>query len=408
MPSKLLLAAARAASETRRAPEFGISCGTTSANGRAVMARLHRMRDRFLRSIYDQVDAIPEGEKLQGHARFAGPTTLLVDDRVRVNAKAIVIATGAKSSAPTALEPVMDRVLTSETVFELDNLPSSIAVLGAGPLGIELAAAFTRLGVRTTVFDTGESISGLKDPEVGQVARKMFGEELDLKLGVQIEANAEADGVRIRWRGDAGTGEASFEWVLAAAGRPPNLDGLDLETAGLALDDRGVPEHDRSSLRCGNSSIFIAGDADHDLPVLHEAARQGHIAGTNAGRLPAVDGEPPGTALSIVFTGPDMATIGKPLTAMGEGAVAGCCDFEAGRGLIEDRPSGMIRLYAKREDRVIGGEMVGPAVEHLAHLVAALVQQKVTVDEALKLPFYHPTYEEDLKDCLRDLLQKFG
>ncbi len=409
MPSKLLLAAARAARETRRAPEFGVRCGASLVDGRAVMARLHRMRDRFLQSIYDEVDAIPDAEKLKGRARFAGPATLLVDDRIRVNAKAIVIATGSTSSVPTLLEPVMDRVLASETVFELDTLPSSIAVLGAGPLGIELAAAFTRLGVRTTVFDTGQTVGGLKDPEVGRVARHLLERELDLKLGVEIDAIADTDGVRISWRGEAGTGAASFERVLAAAGRPPNLDGLDLPAAGLDLDDHGVPKHDRSSLRCGNTSIFIAGDADHDFPVLHEASRQGRIAGTNAARLPDVNGEPPPTALSIVFTDPDMATIGRPLTTLGEGAVAGCGDFDAGRGLVEDTAGGMIRLYATRADRrVEGGEMVGPAVEHLAHFVAALIQQKVTVDEAVRLPFYHPTYEERLEDCLRDLLQKLG
>ena len=294
-------------------------------------------------------------------------------------------------------------------MFELDDLPSSIAVLGAGPVGIELAAAFTRLGVRTTLFDTGESIGGLKDPKVGGTAREIFGRELDLKLGAEIEVSAEPGGVRIRWRGASGTGEASFERVLAAAGRPPNLDGLDLDATALTLDDHGVPKHDRASLRCSDGPIYIAGDADHDRPVLHEATRQGQVAGANAARLSAVTSEPPGTALSIVFTDPEMATIGGTLADIGEGAVTGSCRFDAGRGLVEDRPAGLIRLYARRKDRVIaGGEMVGPAVEHLAHLVAVLAQQKVTVDEALKLPFYHPAYEENLKDCLRDLLRGFG
>jgi dihydrolipoamide dehydrogenase len=409
MPSKLLLASARAARGATKAPLFGTDAGTTTIDGRAVMARLHGQRDRFLRGIYDELDSIPEKEKMRGRARFIGPTTLLIDDRVRVRAKAIVIATGARSSVPKALEPVKDRVLTNETVFELDDLPRSIAVVGAGPLGIELGAAFTRLGVRTMVFDKGESLGGLKDPEVGRIAKEIFGRELDLRLGAEIEANPEADGARIRWHASSGQGEAMFEWVLAATGRQPNLKGLDLEAAGLALDDHGVPKYDRASLRCGDSPVFIAGDANHDRPVLHEASREGRIAGANAARLPTGAGEPPDTALSIVFTDPDMAAIGKPLTEMGEDAGVGCCDFNAGRGLIEGRSDGIIRVYARRGNRVIaGGEMVGPAVEHLAHLVAILIQQKVTADAALKLPFYHPTYEEGLRDCLRDLVQQLS
>ncbi len=388
---------------------FGVEAGMVRVDGRAVMSRLRRERERFLRSIFDELDAIPRHEKMDGHARFTGPTTLMVDDRVRVQAKAIVAATGASSSVPKSLAQVKDCVLTSETVFDANDLPRSITVVGAGPLGIELGTAFTRLGVRTALFDTGKSVGGLKDQEVGRCARELFQAELDLRLGVEVEAAPTDDGVRLRWRGASGEGEAEFERVLAAAGRPPNLQDLDLQAAGLTLDDHGVPDHDVTTLRCGDSAIFMAGDADHNRPVLHQASREGRIAGTNAARFPDVEGEPPDTSLSIVFTDPDMASIGQPLSALGGTTIIGGGDLSAGRGLIEARPGGMIRLYAGREDKIIvGGEMVGPAVEHLAHCVAVLVQQTMTADAALALPFYHPTYEERLKNGVRDLLRQFG
>lgn len=407
MPSKLLLAAARAARESRRAPTFGITTAATSIDGHAVMARLCQTRDRFLRSIFDEVDQIPQTDKIQGHARFTSPTTLLIDDRIRVQAKAVVIATGARSSIPPMLESVKHRLLTSETVFELTALPRSLAILGAGPLGIELGAAFTRLGVRTAIFDTGKAIGGLRDPEVQGAAAALLGRELDLHLGTEIAASEDPDGVRIRWFGKSRQNEAVFDHILVAAGRKPNLEGLALEAAGLKLNEHGIPDYDRTTLRCGDSPIFIAGDVDHDRPVLHEASREGRIAGTNAATYPMVKGEPPQTALSIVFTDPDIAVIGEPLAKLGANTAIGRCDFGAGRGLIEDRSGGTIRLYAKREDHTfVGSEMAGPAVEHLAHLVAALIHQKLTVETALSLPFYHPTYEEDLKDCLRDLQQQ--
>ena len=409
MPSKLLLAAARAARDARRASVFGVEAGPVRVDGKAVMARVQAERKRFLRSIFEELDEIPAAEKIDGRARFVGPNSLRVDDRVQVEASAVVIATGSSSSVPEPLQPVMDRVLTNETVFDLEELPGSLAVVGAGPLGIELAVAFARLGARTAVFDEGHSVGGLKDREVGRAARELMGAELDLKLGVKVEAVRSPDGVSVRWAGWGGEGEAVFDRVLAAAGRPPNLKDLDLEAAGLELDERGVPRHDPATLRCGNSAVFIAGDANQDLPVLHEASRQGDLAGRNAARLAEIETGVTPARLSIVFTDPDMASVGEPLEALGEGAAVGCCDFGAGRGLIESRAGGTIRLYARREDGIlIGGEMVGAGVEHLAHAVAFMVQQRMTARAALELPFYHPTFEEDLKDCLRDLVKQVG
>ena len=407
MPSKLLLVAARAARDTRRAGTFGIEAGPVRINGRAVMARVQSERDHFLRSILEELNAIPAAEKIDGLARFVGPTTLKVADGVKVLAKSVVIATGATPSIPKLLAPLKARVLTSDTVFDLEDLPFSLAVVGAGPLGLELAAAFTRLGVRTTVFDERDSLGGLKDAQVGKAARALLGAELDLKLRVKIEAQPDPDGSKIRWTGADGAGEAMFDRVLVAAGRPPDLKHLDLQAAALDLDERGIPLHDPTTLRCGDSAVFIAGDAANDLPVLHVASRQGEVAGRNAATLPVVQSCTPQSALSIVFTDPDIAVIGQPLKSLGEDAAIGRCDFDAGRGRIEHRPGGMISIYAHRKDGIIaGGEMVGAGVEHLAHTMAIMVQQRITVKAALELPFYHPTFEEVLKNCLRELLHQ--
>ncbi len=168
MPSKLLLAAARAARDMRAAPQFGVgSRAKVRIDGAAVMARVQRERDHFVAAVFKDVAAIPAKDKLAGQARFDGPTSLTVDDHSRIQARAIVIAAGARPSIPGALtEACGDRVLTHETVFDLHALPKSLAVIGAGPLGIELAVAFARLGVRTAVFDEGEMIGGVADPVV--------------------------------------------------------------------------------------------------------------------------------------------------------------------------------------------------------------------------------------------------
>lgn len=396
MPSKLLLIAARAAHAVRHAPEFGIKARLDAVDGQAAMARMHALRDRFLRSIAETVDAIPEAEK------FIAPAVLQVAGWGELKARAVVIATGAVSIVPDFLEPVRAHVLTSETVFDLTDLPQSLAVIGAGPLGIELGAAFTRLGVRTAIFDQGDTLGGLHDRVVAAEARRLLGEELDLHLGVELQAVPTEKGVQLRWCGKSGSGEAGFDRVLAAVGRTPNLRGLGLEESGLALDKHGTPVFDRSTMQCGDAPAFIAGDADHDRPVLHGANEEGTIAGSNAARWPDVMQHGRTTPLSIVFTDPDIATVGAPLSAIDD-AIIGHCDFEAGRALIEGRPGGVMRVYAQPNGVIAGAEMIGPAVEYLIHLVAGWVQAGMTAAEALRLPFYHPTYAEDLKDCLRDL-----
>ena len=407
MPSKLLLAAARAARDMREAGQFGVGLnGVVRIDGAKVMGRVQRERDRFVAAVRKDVAAIPAKEKLKGHARFSGPTTLTVDDHSLVQARAVVITTGARPAVPAALLLACgERVLTHETVFDLTELPVSLAVIGAGPLGIELAVAFARLGVRVAVFDEGRIVGAIADPVLQAMVQAELGRELGIHLGVSVEARRIGKGdVRASWsNGEGQTSSSSFQYVLSAAGRPPTVDGLDLQMTGLDLDDHGVPIFDPDTQRCGRSAIFIAGDADNRRPVLHEAAAQGELAGANAARLPKIDKRPPGVALAIAFTDPDMAIVGGGFDPKREKDWAIGCSDDNGRARVDGRRPGILRVYARREDQVIvGGEMFGPDVEHLAQMLAWVTQLEMTVDAALALPFYHPTIQESLRAALRD------
>ncbi len=408
MPSKLLIAAAGAAHAVDGLGTFGLGLGgRVVVDGAAVMERVRRERDRFVGSVLDSVAAIPAEERLHGRAGFLDATTLAVGDDCIVEARATVIATGSRSSLPEPLRGLGDRVLTNETVFELPDLPRSLCVVGAGPLGIELAQAFARLGTAVTVLDRGTAIGGLSDPDVARVARALLGQEVELVLGASFTARAVRDGVELTWtREDGAETTRVFERVLAAAGRPPNVDGLGLDRTGIALDPHGVPVFDRATMQCGESTIFIAGDADHDRPVLHEASEEGRIAGGNAARVPHVEPAARQAPLSIVYTDPEIAIVGPGWTALAGDAVAvGEADLRrSGRARVLGRNAGLVRVYARRRDGLLlGGEMIGPDVEHLAHLLAWAVQLGLTADAVLALPFYHPTLEESLRTALRAL-----
>jgi len=411
MPSKLLLAAARGARDMRAAAAFGVH-GKPRIDGRAVMARVQSERDHFVAAVLKDVAAIPAREKISGHARFTGPTTLTVDDRSLVEARAIVIASGARPAVPPELAQACgERVLTHETVFDLADLPSSLAVIGAGPLGLELAIAFARLGVVTSVFDPKHAVGGTRDPKVRAKVRETLGREIDFHVGVSIQAERNRAGdVAVRWTDETGQkGRRLYQYVLDAAGRPPALDNLDLNMAGLDLDPHGVPLFDPETMRCGKSAVFIAGDADNARPVLHEAARQGALAGTNAAGYPKIERRPRGVDLAVVFTDPDIAFVGEPFDPDKNSERAIGCSDSDGRARVDGRDAGVLRAWAQRADSVIvGGELFGPDVEHLAQLLAWVIQLKMTVSAVLDLPFYHPTMEESLRTCLRDLRGKLG
>lgn len=407
MPSKLLLAAADAAREVGRAPGLGFGRRTRlSVDGEAVMTRVRRERDRFVAAILRRVARFPSRDKLHGHARFTGERSLLVDDRARVEARSIVIATGARPSVPASLtETCGERLLTHETIFDLPTVPGSLAVIGAGPLGLELGLAMARLGARTAIFDEGTTIGGLADPEVNRAAIAELEQEVTLHLGVKVEARrSTGKDIRVSWTDSGGQARAGrFEYVLSAAGRPPALDGLDMKMAGVDLAEDGVPRFDLATLRCGDSSLFIAGDANNARPVLHEASAQGEWAGTNAARFPKVEGRAVGANLAIVFTDPDICVVGPAFEPRASERWAIGESRENGRDRCEGRPPGLLRLYVRREDRVVvGGALFGPRVEHLGQKLAWLADRAMTVDEALRLPFYHPTAEEGLRTALED------
>ena len=249
MPSKLLIAAATAAHCAGTSSVFGIQTAPLRIDGRAVMTRVRAERDRFVRSVLQSYQRIPESQRLVGMARFVAPDRLQIGDDVQIAAKAIVIATGAYSAVPATFDTVADCVLTHETLFERVTLPSSVAVVGAGPLGLELGQALHRLGVRTTIFDRGNRIGGLISDDLNASAARIFGDGLNLRLGVDVRAEPQAGGLGLHWRDQQHQGSADFDYVLIAAGRRPNLQPLALHNAGIALDTHGVPVYDHATLR---------------------------------------------------------------------------------------------------------------------------------------------------------------
>mgnify|MGYP001012047198 FL=1 len=410
MPSKLLIAAAEAAHAARHAEAFGVVVDSLRVDGAAVMQRVRDERDRFVGFVTEAVDQWPAEHRLRGHARFLDGHTLQVGEHTRVEARRIVIATGSHPNVPAEWrEAAGDRLIVNDDVFAWQSLPQSVAVLGTGVIALELAQALHRLGVHVCVYGRSERVGPLTDPALQAEARKIFAEELPMRLGVSdLHLRRVGNEVAVRIGDEEPAAERRYAWILAASGRRPNLQALGLPQSGLPMDTRGVPVFDPCTGQIADSHVFIAGDATHEREILHEAADEGRIAGDNAGRFPDVRVRPRRAPLSVVFSDPQIMLAGQShaqLLRSGADFAVGEVSFEdQGRSRVMLKNRGALHLYAERRSgRLLGAEMLGPAAEHLGHLLAWSVQRGDSVQEMLDSPFYHPVIEEGLRTALRGL-----
>jgi dihydrolipoamide dehydrogenase len=406
MPSKLLIAASELAHDAARAAEFGVNVGEVSIDRVAVMARLRRLRDGFVNKTLKGYRHAEAGELLiRERARLVDRNTIRAGEQT-YHVNAIVVATGSKPWTPPPYRDLGDVLLTNENVFELPELPSSMLVVGAGPIGLELGQAFHRLGVRVTVLDLEDRIAGLADPEVAEVARTLFKAELDMHLHHELEwVERTSEGVEVAFSDDAGnTRRESYQFVLAATGRRPNLQGLGLDALGLDP----LPPVDPLTRQLGDSNIFVAGDATGDRMLLHEAGREGRVAGMNAAHFPQLQQHERSTPLALVFSDPQVAMVGKRWGEIDpERDLVEVVDFvHQARAKVLGKNRGRGRLYADASGKLLGAELLGPAVEHLGHLVASMTRQGLTASQALELPIYHPVVEEALIGPLRKIASR--
>ncbi|MEI6896751.1 MAG: dihydrolipoyl dehydrogenase [Psychromonas sp.] len=417
MPSKLLIAAAESAHNAQHTAPFGVFVeGHVHIDGKKVMQRIRDERDRFVGFVVEAVDGIPSEDKLIGNATFMSTTMLQVGDHTRVTAQRIVIATGSRPSYPAVWNALGDNLIINDDVFNWSELPKSIAVFGPGVIGLELGQSLHRLGVEVLMFGMGGQVGPFTDPEVMAYAQKTFSDEFYLDADAKVTEMIQKEGnVQITYLDKQGIEQIKMvEYVLAATGRRPNVDKLGLENIDIKNDPYGVPIADPFTMQTSIENIFIAGDASHQMPLLHEAADQGKIAGNNAGGYPDIRVGLRRSSIAAVFTDPQLAMIGLSRKQVIE-KLGGCGCFETGTVSFEDqgrsrvmlKNKGLLHIYAEHgTGRLLGAEMIGPQVEHLAHLLAWAHQNRMTISQMLEMPFYHPVIEEGVRSALRDLNAK--
>lgn len=409
MPSKLLIAAADAAHDIGLAKGFGVDPGGLTIDGKAVMARVRSERDRFVSFVVNDVQAMPSENRLDEYVEFKSDGVLETAGGTTVHAEKIVIATGTEPIIPDQYKVLEELAITNEDIFNWQDLPRSILVIGSGVIGVELGLALKNLGVRVRVLNRSDSFAHLKDPEVHKTALDIFTEPLALVSNASVTAvKKENNQAVVSWQDNNGNETTeSFDYVLLSAGRRPVLQGLHLDRTSIKLDARGMPEFNRATLQVNGQPVFIAGDVNATTAIQHEASDDGYIAGTNACNWPEVKELPRRSPMAVVFSNPQIMQVGRGWKNFDANTmVAGSVDWaRQGRSRVMLKNQGRLRVYMNKADKKFtGAEMVGPAAEHVAHLLAWCLHMDMTVPEMLSLPFYHPTIEEGIRTALRDVM----
>ncbi len=375
VPSKALIACAHAAHAVGRAAAFGVRAGDIQIDGAAVHAHIRRTIEAI-----EPNDSVERFRGMGVHvieaaARFSGPGEVRAGDAT-VRARRFVIATGSGPFVPPV--PGLEGVpyMTNETVFDLSRIPDHLIVIGGGPIGVEMAQAYRRLGARVTVLEMF-SILPKDDPELADVVRRRLTfEGVDLREGVKVVGvSGSGEDLRVSLEAGGGQGMVTGTHILVAAGRRPNLDGLDLEAAGVEATPQGITVDAR--LRTTNKKIFAIGDVAGGMQFTHVAGYHASVVIRNAlFRLPA---RAVMTAAPwVTYTDPELAQVGVSEAAAKEKGlkinVLRWPFADNDRALAERETDGMVKVVTDSRGLILGcgiagahaGELIQPWILALA------------------------------------------
>ncbi|HSR54652.1 MAG TPA: FAD-dependent oxidoreductase [Alphaproteobacteria bacterium] len=396
VPSKSLIAAAQAADTIARAARFGVSAGPPHVDFGAVNAHVHGVIGAI--APHDSVERF-EGlgvRVIQETGRFTGPATLNAGD-AEVHAKRFVIATGSAPLVPPI--PGLETVsyFTNETIFDLQEAPERLIIVGGGPIGLEMAQAHRRLGCAVEVVEAN-TILNKDDPELADVVRRqVLDEGVSLYEGATVTgvAPGAGGGVRVTLEGDDAPDAVEGSHLLLAIGRAANVDGLGLDEAGVAYTKRGIEVDAR--LRTTNKKIFAIGDVAGGYQFTHVASYHAGIVIRNAlFRLPAKadhDAVP-----WVTYTDPELAHVGLTETAArdaGHNPTVVRAPFEEiDRARAERREDGFIKAVIGKRGRVLGASIVGVHAGELILPWVFAVGGKLSVKDMASVIAPYPTLSE--------------
>lgn len=386
VPSKALLRSGRVWAEVQRAAEFGVQVPAGArVDFAAVMDRLRRIRADLSPIDSAQRYAGLGVDVYFGQAQFADHETVTVDGRAgarRLQFVNAVICTGARAAVPEIPGLATVPYLTNETLFSLTERPSQLTVLGAGPIGCEMAQAFARCGSRVTLIETHSGVLPKEDRDAAALVQQALQRDgVRMLFGAKdLRVEAIAQGHRVSVHAEGGAHRIDGDALLVAAGRAPNVEGLGLERVGVSVDRHGIVVNDR--LQSTNPRIFAAGDVCSRYKFTHAADAMAKVVIQNA-LFPHPFGMGYARASALVmpwatYTEPEIAHVGLYESEARERGLA--VDTytvpleDVDRAVLDGASEGFARLHVQRgTSTIVGATMVGPHAGDLISEVSVLV-----------------------------------
>ncbi len=411
MPSKTLLYMAEVLHLAQKGRAFGLRIPSARADMKAMHARKKKLIGEF--ADY-RLGALTAGkfDLRRAHARFVDAHTLELANGERVRGRHILIGTGSKVSVPPVPGLADVPFWTSDDVLDLDFVPRSVIVLGGGIVACELAQFLRRIGSRVTLVQRSANILRDHSPEASTVVQQAFVDEgIELFAGTQLQSVAHVrngftvefvhDGRRLRRRADH---------LFNALGREPNTAGLNLPAAGVATRPDGQIIINRWQ-QTRVPHLYAAGDCSGPAEIVHVAIQQAELAARHAAGVRGLKPVDYSLLLNVVFTDPQLATIGRlesELASRGVAYLAASYPFnDHGKSILMDASYGYVKVIAEpKRGRILGAEIVGRDAGELIHAFSGPLAMKATVFDLLRAPWYHPTLAEIVTYPLEEIAEK--
>jgi dihydrolipoamide dehydrogenase len=385
IPTKSIIQSAKVYSLAKKCSVFGIRTQPSTVNFSEIQARKNRLIGELRQGMNFMLKGI---DFINARAVVLGPQRLMVNGK-ELSARFILVACGSKPLELTNLKFDHKKIVSSDDILNLKELPGTLLIIGGGVIGSEFASLFAAFGVRVTV---AEKMPQLLPGEDSETARKL--ESIFKKKGIAVNTNTDASNLNFD----------NYDLVLLCVGRAPDVTGLGLEKIGVKPEKGKILTDEY--LGTDISGIYAAGDCTGKIMLAHFAAYQGRLAAENIAN-PSGPRKIDSTAVpSCIFTDPEIASVGlneEKARAQGIDIKINRFDFMGlGMARIMDETDGFVKIISdKSTDRLLGASIIGPRATELIATITTAISAGLKLSQAREIIFAHPTVSESIGEALR-------